>query len=597
MYKVIFSPYTQIWQTTPAAHLELSVVAILHLALPPDSSWAMLGLGTQALLVGLALEIAESFCHKLSFAVHLFIMFLADKKQRVSPPLTIAISICSIVFLPLVLSMLLLSSLLSTPLLPLFTLPIFLVSFPRTKRFWPSLVDYGSSYTACQDSIYYQQAVPEIARVLFLGISTGAVSAEPGSFFLLRFQDRLAIAAILEIGFGFCTLSVRGLELQETSCHTTEATRIDDIFEGAYGHESKSPPEFWFNKHLLSVMHPLDSAVIHTYSDARNILTGIIDQPPALERFSDNLLKCIVWVTFQYFSTSSKKAHSKYNSHSKKEPDPVQREHSDSGIVSGGKRLQESTQEVWVSNQQPLSPRQGVNVAANRADPDTLSWSDSISSLGDDTKPAVPICQDMAVFSPDLQSVDSIPGLIPEDRPLETSNARARVFSETTIDNAAIVQSEMRVSALSGIAVAEHTPRGPHQEQKTRGRSSNRIHPEECEMDKGVLPESWTKLPLPYGKVSQLMRNFPHDWLKFVKEFTGSDFQRGPENEELEQNFMRLVMVCFSLMDVPCSSQLQARTQPYDIYSGFCGEFPYSSHLEWLTNNKLLNSLMLKAYR
>ena len=598
---VFFLSYTQIWQNTPAAHLELFVVAILHLALPPDSSWAILGLGTQALIVGVALEIAASFCHKLSFAVQLFITFLADKKQRVSIPLTIAISICSIVFLPLVLSTLFLSSLLSTPLLPLFTLPVCFVSFPRTKRFWPSLVDYGGSYTACGDSIYYQQAVPEVARVLFSGLSTGALSAEPGSLLLLRFQDRLAIAAILEIGFGVCTLSMRGLELQETSCHTAEATRIDDIFEGAYGHESKSPFEFWFNEHILSVMHPLDSAVIHTYSDARNVLTGIIDQPPALERFSDNLLKCIVWVTFQYFSTSSKQARSSYNNHSEKEPNPIQEVDSSSGRISGGARLQESTREIWVSNQQPLSLRRGVSVSG---DPDTISWSDSIASLGDSTEPAaVPISQDMAVFSPDLQAADSIPGLIPEDRPLDPIEAHTRAFAETTIDNAT-VQTEIRIPALSGTAVAEHTSRGSHQEQKTRGRSSNKIHPEERAADKGLLPESWIKLPLSHGKVNQLMRKFPYGWLKSVKEFAGADFQRGPENEEhheLEQNFMKLVMVCFSLMDVPCGSSqpsgMAARTQPCDIYSGFCGDFPYSGNLEWLTENKLLNTLMLKAYR
>ena len=601
---IIVISLAQIWQSTPAAHLELSIVAILHLALPPDGRWAILGLGTQTLIIGLALEIAASFCHKLLFAVQMFINFLIDKKQRVSFPLTVTIGICSIVFLPLVFSTLLLSSLFSTPLLPLFTLPIFFISFPRTKRFWPSLVDYGSSYSACEDSVYYQQAVPEMARVLFLSISTGAVSAEPGSFLLLRFQDRLAIATVLEIGFGFCTLSIRGLELQETSCHTIEATRIDDIFEGAYGHESKSPLEFWFNKHILNVMQPLDSSVIHTYSDARNVLTGVIDQPPALERFSDNLLKCIVWVTFQLFSTTSKRYHNGYSSHGEKEQVPVQlqRMHSDSGFVSGGKCLQGNTQEVWVSKQQPSSPVPRQDVKASCADPDTLSWNDSMSSLGDNTKPVLPSTyQDMAVFSPDLQTTDSIPGLIPEDRPLETSNTRTRAFSETTIDNGA-AQSEIRTSAPSGIAITDPTPGGPHQEQKTRGiriRFSTKIHPEECETVKG-MPESWTKLPLQYGQVNKLMRKFPHDWLKFVKEATGTDFQRGPNNEDMEQDFMRLVVVCFSLMDVPCSSQhlgKRAKTEPYDIYNGFCGEFPYSSNLNWLTENESLNSLMLKAYR
>ena len=39
---------------------------------------------------------------------------------------------------------------------------------------------------------------------------------------------------VLERGFGYCQISVKGLELQETSCHTVEATRIDDIIEETF---------------------------------------------------------------------------------------------------------------------------------------------------------------------------------------------------------------------------------------------------------------------------------------------------------------------------------------------------------------------------
>ena len=42
----------------------------------------------------------------------------------------------------------------------------------------------------------------------------------PGRHFLIRFQDRLVWIQVLEQGHGYCTVSVKGLELQETSCHT-----------------------------------------------------------------------------------------------------------------------------------------------------------------------------------------------------------------------------------------------------------------------------------------------------------------------------------------------------------------------------------------
>jgi len=32
---------------------------------------------------------------------------------------------------------------------------------------------------------------------------------------------------------------MKGLELQETSCHTVEATRVDDAFQDVFVHEGK----------------------------------------------------------------------------------------------------------------------------------------------------------------------------------------------------------------------------------------------------------------------------------------------------------------------------------------------------------------------
>jgi len=38
----------------------------------------------------------------------------------------------------------------------------------------------------------------------------------------------------LEKGYGYVSLSVKGLELQETSCHALEATRLDDACQVAF---------------------------------------------------------------------------------------------------------------------------------------------------------------------------------------------------------------------------------------------------------------------------------------------------------------------------------------------------------------------------
>ena len=44
---------------------------------------------------------------------------------------------------------------------------------------------------------------------------------------------------VLEKGHGFLTFNIKGLELQETSCHSLEATRIDDIFDATFERKRK----------------------------------------------------------------------------------------------------------------------------------------------------------------------------------------------------------------------------------------------------------------------------------------------------------------------------------------------------------------------
>jgi hypothetical protein len=290
--------FRKVWQSTWTAQIEVSVVSLLLLALPENSNWWVeLGVELQTLLVGLGLEIGHEFLQKLWFGLTLFLKFLTNDGEKIQRWVYIAISVGSpLLLLSLVLTALV-SSLISAPLLPLFTLPVFLVSFPRTQRFWPSLTNYSSSYTSSRDSVYYQHDVSRLSRTLLNVLSTGSVRGQPGDFYLLRCQDRTIIASVLECGHRYFTINLRGLEIEETSCHTVEASKIDDMFLEAYTPKRLG---FWFNCHPLSTMRPVDSAVICTYSSSRISLTGVIDQPRALERFSGNLLKCIVWVLHRY---------------------------------------------------------------------------------------------------------------------------------------------------------------------------------------------------------------------------------------------------------------------------------------------------------
>lgn len=117
-----------------------------------------------------------------------------------------------------------------------------------------------------------------------------------GNHYLVRFQDRLVWCLVLERGASYCTLSIKGLELQETSCHTAEAARIDEQFEEAFERKSKGLSNMGINHYPLHFLTPLDAVLIRTYSDARNILTGVIDSPDSVGTTLSFFAKSLVWL-------------------------------------------------------------------------------------------------------------------------------------------------------------------------------------------------------------------------------------------------------------------------------------------------------------
>ncbi len=556
-------------------------MAILYFAIPVTTSnvWTTLGSGSQLLIIGIATEILHDFLQKLWFAGTMFGSFIFIRKHRTYLSLTVIIVIATFICLPILLAIILISSIFSAPLLPLFTLPVFLVSFPRTKRFWPSLINYASSYSKCEDSIYYQQSQSEISKALHRAVSSGVVSATPGTYLLLRFEDRLSVVTFLEHGYGHCALAIKCLELQETSCHSIEATRIDSIFEDAYNPGSTSCPKFWFNTHFSNTLQPVDSEVIEVYSDAHNVLTGIIDQTSSLIRFPDNLIKCIVWVFYHHFTQIAANGKKNIKSH---EPvttsgAPTQINNSNSGQVKEGKKS--GSKDAWTSetnstnNEIPRHCNKQESTKISR-ELDTFSWNESISS-NDGAQNDAALNATSAIFS--LDAVESLPGLIPQDRPLD----KPPHTTTTNIDDE-ILPSEVRLSAIpiSGMSKL--------QQVDDLGAAPGMIE----------IPQRWTEgLPLTYSQLSELKTKFPMEWLEFLLK---RDLEKGLATY-LTEKLIDLTIVCFALADIGTNSRISGRraeeTKPFDIFEGFCGKFPYSIHSEWLSGDQFLNALLLKAYR
>lgn len=154
---------------------------------------------------------------------------------------------------------------------------------------WPNLTAQSSS--GSEGSVFYKQLVPKICSELENTITNGMLVTK-SDFLLVRYQNRLIVVQIIERGYKYITLIARGLELQETSCHTIEAARVDDIFEDVLTKEKN----IGFTSYPLHTLTPQSCLLVETYSDAHNVLTGVIDQPENIEKQSTNFMKCLLWV-------------------------------------------------------------------------------------------------------------------------------------------------------------------------------------------------------------------------------------------------------------------------------------------------------------
>lgn len=540
---------------------ELAVVSVLVLALPADNSWISLGLPTQALIVGVVLDTLTDLLDKTTFVLTTLIVFAWKRKHRTHLVLNILILASSIFLSPLLAGIILVSSVLSAPLLSLFTLPVFSVSFPRTRHFWPGLVDCGSVYLkSTEETVYYQQAEVELAKAIHGGLSCGAIPAQPGTHVLARFDNRLAFVSIQEVGRGFCTVSTRGLELQETSCHSEEATQIDDMYD--MQHSPKTWTQSWFNTNLLSTLQPLDSVVIKTYSDAHNVLTGIIDQPIALQKFPSNLMKCLVWVFnkhMQSTATFSKEVSKQRGSTRDLQiPDdattPVDVEEDiiepSPASFQKGHRF---SMVAWKENR-------SKSLFTTYLGEDALSWS-SLSSMVD-----LPVGPKLNTTPASSWRDANSPGLIPHDVPLEGL--------ESALPALELNQMETILPPLS---------RGD-KFQLNNSSSFHKVSPN-CSSE-AFSQNIWQHPPLSHIQIFRLMQHYPHDWNSHLNNKMAVD------SEKFEL-LSRTVVGCFNLLDMPTPTP----NHPLDVYRRFCDNIPHSPHLKWMTEQPLIHKLALKSYR
>ena len=289
-----------IWQNGHAALFECAAFHLLEtLCTSPLKNWTpplrfyffLVSRPVQLGILCLLRDRAKQIVEKVFFAVALSASSLEDRASRRT--YAGCLFQANILFAPLIFVFIVVSSIISAPMLALFTLPVFFVAFPRPLRFWPG--SFGLQANRDDDSAFYEQMHFGLVSSVHKANRAGRLGTLPvGSHLIARHEDRIVWIQVLEIGNNFVYYGVKGMELQETSCHSIEATRIDDIFEATFTKSSA------FNPFTFHTVTPLTSVRVEMYSDTRNVLTGVIESRETLNAIAKALLKTIPWYMIKF---------------------------------------------------------------------------------------------------------------------------------------------------------------------------------------------------------------------------------------------------------------------------------------------------------
>ncbi|XP_030905293.2 pecanex-like protein 4 isoform X3 [Melopsittacus undulatus] len=546
--------FRMVWQNTENALMDIVVVSVAQMfVFNPDLWWNRnLDTGIRLLLVGILRDRLLQFVSKLQFAIAILLTSWTEKKQRRKSTATLIT--LNVVFFPILLTFIAISALLSSPLLPLFTLPVFLIGFPRPVRSWPGPV--GTTACVCSDTVYYQQMVPSLAVALQSALAAGSLGLSlPGSHYLCRFQDRLMWILVLEKGFTYCGVNIKGLELQETSCHAAEAHRVDEIFEMAFEHQEHtkilSP-----NHHFGHILTPCTVLPVRLYSDARNVLSGIIDSHENLKHLKDDFIKVLVWMLVQYCYKKSKTWESPGSANKSKKGSFSENQRKGAVERSSAPKEEDSfsvdTIEDWTDDSDifDLEPSGRMK---DRKEP---------GPLGDIPKVHLSI----------PGSVETRGQGIPQEMSPEDKLYRAVVLGLPAVD------------------------KGKQQEVLPRVEFS-------CSYSELLsIPEEWRTAPVPPSKVNEMRQRFPEEWYHFI--LSQLDFfhlKEKPYNlpealmkdKALKDLYIHGVLsCCFGLFGLD-----NTVPAPSHVFRAYTGGIPWSVGLDWLTSKPELFQLALKAFR
>ncbi|ERE74191.1 putative pecanex-like protein [Cricetulus griseus] len=410
---------------------------------------------------------------------------------------------------------------------------------------------YPKDVQAVSEFFEKQNKLLKIGVVRWILLTIGLLL--PGSHYLGRFEDRLIWIMVLERGYPYCCINVKGLELQETSCHTAEAQRVDEVFESAFQQEHLQMCSL--NEHVGNILTPCTVLPVKLYSDARSVLSGIIDSHENLKEFKDDLVKVLVWVLLQYCSRRPSPQENIHKAENNREASPV-----------ALPALNTSPCPKFLEDSESLNS-------------DTFhDWSDS--SIFDD-EPAIKNRKEKLQFK-DLPSTNlPIPGSVDSQSEDDHSTNTAS-------------KNDLYRTVLLGFPAVDRGNREDVAYIPLVEFSCSQSH-------LLSLPEEWRSNCTPRSRIREASPLFPEDWYQFVlrqlecfhsKEKSGV-LEEIAKDKALKALYVHTVMACY----IGLFGSDNVLPSPGQIVRVYNGGLPCSGTLDWLSEKPELFQLVRKAFR
>ena len=398
-----------------------------------------------------------------------------------------------------------------------------------------------------------------------------------------------------------------------------EATRVDDVFQDIFVHEGKWPLVS-LNQHVANVLCPCDTLILNTYSDAKNVLTGVIDQPENLRRNSENFLKTLVWVLVNYckdrkFEIPEQTSHQVSIDIAKQEvmmsvevlPTPKPKE---ALLVRQTSQDDLDIPNVFMSSTDYQEPTTRVTSPKRRRSSSLPSLSDSVwsqeslkldeSQTSDRKRKKSGSVGGLHVKDEGIDDLDESFNLggFPALDIGQASASKNKGSSEKLLKKVDPVFSDFNYDVLSYGATKRDAKAGASDYMKPVTFTSEHAH----RLD---LPHHWKfSIPVDKHNLDSLSEKFPDFWFRHVvKGLNFGNNSKGIAESILSDStlisfYRQLTCACYAMVEVlgfPGSSAVAAG--PGHVHKVYAGDVPWSIHVDWLEKETELKSLILKAYR